>query len=199
MPLALRLLPVCTAALFTLPLASQARIGLGLGGVWSSALLRDSVVAPITVRPAIAPSLLLELSGALDSLYRIGLYLTVARGPVRTHSAGASQSLVTITTWEPALRLSRRVTMLEMGVTAGLRVVDPAAAVGVFRDGGTTSPVIGATLALAGPRVGGMDALLQASWSAARFSTTSLRLAGFTGEQTVHRAGLRLVFTRGGT
>jgi hypothetical protein len=192
-----RLLSFVTVTCVAFPATAQARIQAGIGLAASSALVEDFIVGPITVRPALAPTLSLSADWPLGTGYRLGLGASVARSMVKQHTGDLSEDIVTLSVWQPTVRVSRTVGQLELGARGGLHIYQPAQPIGLFSDGGTTTASVGADAGLPGFRVGALRLGLHADWMVARFSTTTLREFGFRGRQIVHRFGLRATVTGG--
>lgn len=188
---------LAAACCATAPLTAQVRIHVGAGAIASSNLVRDSILEPIAVRPALAPALTVGLDGVLDSVYRVGVSVTWAQGQLESHTPNATSPIVTLAVWEPAITLTRFLGPIEAGVRAGLQVYHAERPVGIFRDGGTVVPALGVSATWRGIAVAGARVGLEGVWTLSRFSTTTLDLSGFTGEQTVQRVGVRLRVTGG--
>ena len=178
-------------------LSAQLRVQVGGGVTASTMLVTDSILEPIRVRPALAPTLMVSLDGALDSVYRVGISVTVGSSMLRSHTPTATTDIVSLTVWQPAVRLGRYWGPLDVGLRAGLQVYRASRPVGIFRDGGKVTPTVGADLALRGPRIVGAQFGMAADWTLSRFNTTTLSLSGFSGEQTVQRVALRVTIAGG--
>ncbi|MEX0690487.1 MAG: hypothetical protein WD934_08325 [Gemmatimonadales bacterium] len=217
-----RLLPFVAAACVAFPATAQVRVQAGIGLAASSALVEDFIVKPITVRPALAPTLWFALDGRLDPTYRIGVGLGVARSTLRQHTEGQTSDIVTcsrifgtmacwveqhteqltydivtLTVWQPTIRVSRTLNALEVGARGGLQIYQAAQPIGLFLYGGTITPTVGVDAGLPGLRLGSLRVGLTADWMISRFSTSTLRLFGFRGKQMAHRFGLRIAVAGG--
>jgi hypothetical protein len=187
-----RLLSFVTVACLTFPATAQVRIQAGIGLAASSALVEDFIVKPITVRPALAPTLWFAVDGRLDPTYRIGVGLGVARSMLRQHTEQEAYDIVTLTVWQPTIRVSRILNALDVGARGGLQIYQAAQPIGLFLYGGTITPTVGIDAGLPGLRLGSLRVGLTADWMISRFSTSTLRLFGFRGKQMAHRFGLRV-------
>lgn len=185
-------------ALACVPVAAQVRVRAGIGPVGSTALVTDSILEPITSRPAMALAFTVELDGQLDSTYRAGLSVTVGRSTLRSHAPSGTTGIVPVTVWQPTVRLARFFGPVETGLRLGLQAYRASRPEGVFRDGGTVTPTVGLDVGWRGVRVGGARIGVTADWMVSRFSTTTLTLSGFSGEQVVHRLGVRATVAGGG-
>ena len=192
-----RLLSFVTVACVAFPATAQMRVQAGIGLAASSALVEDSIVRPITVRPALAPTLWFALDGRLDPTYRIGVGLGVARSMLRQYTEREAYDIVTLTVWQPTIRVSRTLNALDVGARGGLQIYQAAQPIGLFLYGGTITPTVGIDAGLPGLRLGSLRVGLTADWMISRFSTSTLRLFGFRGKQMAHRFGLRIAVAGG--
>jgi hypothetical protein len=174
---------------------AQVRVGLYLGPVASTRLLRDSILEPVSVRanPSLAAAVSAETT--LQGGYRAGLRLTASRSDVETHSPSqGSARVTTLTLWHPAGFLRHPITpWLVAEARIGLIIFAPSQRAGtLFREGASPRPALG--LGLGVQRALGRHMALEAftTYDVHRFSTAALRAAGFTGETVVHRFGLQV-------
>lgn len=178
---------------------AQVRVSLSAGVVASSDLVRDSLVRTVAVRPSPAPMVALTIDAPLDPAYRLGLTISASHGALAYH--GDSTSTVTnLTVWEPALRLSHRVTSsVALHGTLGIvlyRASTPAAT--LFQNGSPSEPTVGLGVDARWPigRRFGIGASLD--YSVHRFSTPALTADGFAGASTVHRLAVTVQLIGGG-
>lgn len=174
--------------------AAQTRLGIELLASASSALVRDSITTPLTLRPGPAPGLRLTLETRLDRAWQAGVGLSVQRSRLREHVAGGRRDLLTLTAWQAAVTLRRRLsaTVSAWGAIGALAYRPGQTAGTLFAAGAPVVPVAGLGLGLEHHLPPGLTLTLDAGYDAHRFSTTTLRQQGFGGEQLVHRLVLLL-------
>jgi hypothetical protein len=177
------------------PAAAQVRVGLHLGPIGSTRLVRDSIVEPVTVRPNIGLAAALTAETSVTGGYRAGVRLTATRSNVETHSASqGSAPVTTLTLWHPAAFLRHSIVpWLSAEARLGMFFYAPSQRTGTFfRDGVSPRPALGLGLGIERPLGSRMALEALVTYDVHRFSTAALRAAGFTGETVVHRFGLQL-------
>jgi hypothetical protein len=177
------------------PARAQLRIGLHLGPVASTRLVRDSIVEPVSVRPNVSLAAGLTAETALTGGYSAGIRLTATRGDLVSRTAlQGSARVTTLTVWHPAGFLRHDVVPgLVAEARLGLFLYSPSRRGGTFfRDGVSPRPALGLGLGLRRPLGRAMSVEAVATYDVHRFSTPALRAAGFTGETVVHRFGIQL-------
>lgn len=171
--------------------AAQVSVGVGLGAVRSSNLVRDSIVEPIAVRPRMAPQLEIRVTTPLSDRYQVAGELVVSHSTLMAH--GDSSTPVTgLTVWAPAAGLDAVATSwLRVEARLGLLLYHPADPQGtLFSAGSPVTPVLG--LGLRGARAigGGLAGAVHVRYDVHRFTTSQLETRGFTGQTIVHRVSL---------
>lgn len=177
---------------------SQVTIGLGLGGVASTHLVRDSIVETIAVRPQVAPQVTVRVEAPLAGRYRLSGDLAVSHSNVMAHGSGASTKVTGLTLWSPGVSL-RAAAAPWLGAEAriGILIYDPGDTGGtLFADGAPVTPQIGLGLHAERALGGALAASLDLRYDVHRFTTSSLRARGFTGGTVVHRVALGLTLYR---
>ncbi len=177
-------------------LTAQVAIHVSAGARYSSTLVRDSIVAPFTVRPAIAPAIAATATLPLDPPWSALAVLDVSRSEVRRLEAdGTTADVTAATTLALSLALERRLRPdLAARVGIGLLKYLPSEDVGLFRDGGGALFPLGQVGVVYAPPFGAARGLaLEARYDLHRFITPALRNEGFTAARTVHRVALALV------
>ena len=171
--------------------AAQVAVHVGVGARYSGTLVHDSVVAPLDVRPALAPAFAVTVALAPHRGWSGEAMLDVSWSTLRRHDAGgASTSLGGLGAVAFAVGLRRQ---LAAGVGAratvgGLKYL-PADEAGIFRGGASeVYPVLGFGVDYQPPFARGFT--LEARADAHRFLTQALRDAGFTEHRLVPRVTL---------
>lgn len=173
--------------------AAQVAVHVGVGARYTGTLVHDSVVTPLDVRPALAPTFALSVALAPHGGWSGEAMLDVSWSTLRRHDAGGtSTSLGGLGAVAFAVGLRRQ---LPAGVGArvivgGLKYL-PAEESGIFRAGaGEVYPVLGLGVDYQLP--GGRGLTLEARADAHRFLTQALRDVGFTEHRLVPRVTLAL-------
>ena len=188
---------LCGAALLSayppLRLSAQVSFRTSLGARYTSTLVHDYIVAPIDVRPALAPTLVLTAATPLRGGWTAQATLDVSTSELHRYDAdGSSVALGRLHTASFTVGLERR---LRAGFTAGLGVGGlkylPSEDSGIFRLG--SGPLAGlgtVTLGHALP-LGAWHRLgVEARYDVHGFTTPALRAEGFDASRTVHRVTL---------
>jgi len=171
------------------PICLSAQFRMSLGARHTSTLVRDSIVTPFTVRPALAPAAVLTFAVADREPWRAYGTADLAFSQLQRHEADGStldiQSLVTLSF---AAELERRL-FAGLDVRAGLGgllyLTDNS---GIFRLGGGGVHgvgMLGARYAL--PFATGLGLSLDARYDVHRFNTRALKNAGFIEGRLVSR------------
>lgn len=194
-------LALCLAS--GLPVAAAAQVGYhaAVGATWSTDIVRDVILVPITTRPGIAPTLFIGADLPLNGLYRMGLELSAGTASLTTRTPSQPNSDLDqgrITTLGALANLSGQVTP-GLRWRAGLGVLhyggpDDA---GIFAEGGTLRALFGAGLDYQLSTGHGWNPVISARYDYHRFSTKELRTQGFGLEQGVQRISVSVGVTRG--
>lgn len=168
--------------------AAQVSGHLSLGARYSTPLVKDSIVVPIDLQPAIAPTLQLGARGELGGPWTADATLDLSAARLKRHESGTTTETGSFTAIALTLGLRRE---LHPGVAGRLGfggLVYTADKSGVFQRGhGGVFPLVslGATYA---PPFGAryrLEAGLQ--YDLHRFITPALRTSGFPRPRPVHR------------
>ncbi|MGH7607022.1 MAG: hypothetical protein ACREME_06750 [Gemmatimonadales bacterium] len=167
-------------------LPAQVSIDVGAGARYSSALVHDSVVVPIDLRPANAPAVFLSVRDDLRGPWSADLTLDVSPSGLRRHEGGTAYDAGSVTTIAFTVGLRRD---FRPGVSGRISVGGLTYAgsdAGVFRDGsGGLFPVVGVAATYALRRFA-----IEARYDLHRFITPALRTMRFSTARPVHRIGL---------
>jgi hypothetical protein len=172
------------------PAVAQVRAGIRAGASLSSALVRDSITETLSVTPRPGMSLTLSLDAPISETYRVEVAFSSSWSRLVERSAGDSRTVVDLAVWHPRLVLEWRLTRdLRLRGSAGALLYRPRHTGGnLFQQGLPIIPVLGAGVGFERPLAGGFHLTADAAWTIHRFTTTSLRAAGFVGERPVQRA-----------
>ena len=186
-------------------LPGQVSFHLALGARYSSTLVHDSIVTPFDLRPALAPTLLLSVRGALRPGWSADATLDVSPSKLRRHEAsGSFDGGGTFTAFAFTVGLRRHFApgaSARLGV-GGLRYA--GSQTGVFREGsGGIFPLgtVAATYALPLSFARKHQLDVEARYDVHKFITPALRTEGFVDTRPVHRVAvlLRMGWGGGGT
>jgi hypothetical protein len=195
------LLALCLASGFPVTAAAQVGYYAGVGATWSTDIVRDVILVPITTRPGIAPTLFIGADLPLNGLYRMGLELSAGTASLTTRTPSQPNSNLDqgrITTLGALANLSGQVTP-GLRWRAGLGVLHyggPGDA-GIFAQGGTLRALFGAGLDYQLSTGHRWNPVISARYDYHRFSTQELRTQGFGLEQGVQRISVSVGVTRG--
>lgn len=179
--------------LLLLPAARTATAQVGasvqIGVVTMSDLVRDSILAPLAISPAAAPTLAVRLTGALADGWRVGALGQVSRGKVDLIEAGVADSLTTLTVWHAGILLERRITdRVSAEGSVGMLFYAPSRTRATLFQDGTPRPLVwGLGVGYAVPVAGRIRLGLHARYDAHRFNTPRLRTQGFNEDRVIHR------------
>ena len=162
-----------------------------LGARFSTALVKDSIVVPIHLKPGIAPALLLSVRDQFHGPYTGDLTIDLSPTTLKREESGTSTDAGSVTTVAFTLGLRRA---LHPGVAArvglgGLMYLTDNT--GVFQQGdGGLFPLIALGASYA-PSFGARQQLEVAlNYDVHRFITPALRSTGFPNPRPVHRLAL---------
>jgi hypothetical protein len=175
-----------------LPLRAQVTAGLRLGAVGSTALARDSIVAPVTARQNIAPLVGLRVEIPLRGVYRVAGELDVSRSNLMSRS-DVSQTVVTgLTTWQPTIAVRVPATPWLTGEARLSAIMyAPSRKTGtLFSAGAPIRPALGLGITAARSLGRSWNLAVALQYDIHRFTTTALRARGFVDDTVVHRVGL---------
>lgn len=166
--------------------AAQVSVYVGAGARYSTALVEDVIVVPVTLRPAVAPALLLSVQDELRGPWLVDGTLDVSPGGLRRHESGTTYDAGSVTTVAVTIGVRRTFSNGIIGRLAVGGLVYTGASDGVFRDGSGGLMPMGS---LSGAyEVRGF--LLEARYDAHRFITPALREMRFNNQRLVHRLGV---------
>jgi hypothetical protein len=166
-------------------LAAQVSVHLGVGARYGTPLIRDSIVVPIELRPAIAPTLLLSVHDDLRGPWTADATLDVTPTPLRRFESGTTYDAGSVTTVAFTVGVRRT---FRTGITARFAVGGLAYAGsgdGPFRDGSGLMPLgsVAASYDIRGFSV-------EARYDVHRFITRALQDMRFNNPRVVHRVAL---------
>ncbi|MEP7325930.1 MAG: hypothetical protein ABI836_08285 [Gemmatimonadota bacterium] len=188
------ILSVMTFALATAASAQQVRIGARLGATWSSTLMKDVIVNPITVKAGIAPTLALTASIPSGKKYRIGLEAVFSTASVKAKESGTTTDLGSLRTAALMLAADGPLMVRDFYFRIGVGFLKylPSDKTGIFLQGGSariTGNFTAEYRRILRPGWYGMGAI---RYGLSSFTTKELQSRGFTRSQVVHRVGLEL-------
>jgi hypothetical protein len=171
-------------------LAAQVSLRASLGARFSTALVKDSIVVPIHLKPGIAPALLLSVRDEFRGPYMGDLTLDLSPTTLKREESGTATDAGSVTTVAFTLGLRRE---LHAGVAArlglgGLKYLTDNT--GVFQQGeGGIFPLI-ALGASYTPSFGVRQLEVALNYDVHRFITPALKSTGFPNPRPVHRVAL---------
>ena len=172
-------------------LAAQLSARLSLGARYSTPLVRDSLVAPIDLRTAIAPALAIGVRDAMRGPWSFDGGLEFSRATLDRQESGTSTDIGSVSIVALTVGLRR---VLRPDVAAKLAfggLVYRGNSTGVFANGnGGLFPLVSLGASYL-PKIGAARALeLGLQYDLHRFITPALRNVGFNKARPVHRIAL---------
>lgn len=185
---------VVVIALLPGALSAQVQWTARLGAVVSTKIVSDEIVSPLTVTPAVAPTLLLGGSIPMDAKgRRFSIELGLASGSYASQENGTTTPLGTLRTATLTAGAGGfMVPHLRWRVALGFIKYLPAEKSGIFQDGAPTPLVGGAGLEYRHTWRPGWDLSAAIGWDYHRFTTPHLQSQGYTGSEDVHRITLTI-------
>lgn len=186
---------VCLLALLTVQplnrLTAQVSLRLALGGRYSTALVHDSLVGPIDLQPALAPTLQLGLRDEFKGPWTGDVTLDLSSSKLKRHESGGDVDAGSVTAVALMFGL-RRDLATNVGARVGIGgLVYSGSDLGVFQQGsGGILPLVSLATTYA-PSFGerhGIEFALQYDFH--RFLTPALRSVGFNHPRPVHRIAI---------
>lgn len=174
-------------------LSAQVSLQPSLGLRYTSTMVRDAIVTPLTVRPALAPTLALTVTTPLERGWAGQATLDVSTSALERHDAdGTTTNLGRVSTLAFTVGVRHGVAAgLSAAAGAGGLTYFPAHDTGIFRQGAGSIAGLGMVTVeyalAAGVRYG---LAAQARYDVHRFTTPALRSEGFDSARTVHRVTL---------
>jgi hypothetical protein len=172
-------------------LAAQVSLRLSLGGRYSTALVHDSLVVPIDLHPALAPTLQLGLRDEFKGPWTGDLTLDLSSSKLKRHESGSDLDAGSVTAVALTFGL-RRDLAPNIGARFGIGgLVYSGSNLGVFQQGsGGILPLVSLATTYT-PAFGarhGIELALQYDFH--RFVTPALRSVGFNHPRPVHRIAI---------
>lgn len=179
-------------SIVTVPLAAQVRWSARLGATYSTPIVSDQVVSPVTISPGVAPVLLLGGSIPMDRRgRRFGIEVALASGGYAAKENGVSTHLGTLRTATVTVDAEGE---MRPGLwwRAGIGFISylPAERSGIFQDGAPTRVAGEAGLEYRRVWRPGWEISGVLRWDYHRFTTPHLQSLGYTGGEDVHRITL---------
>ena len=188
-----RLAAAMLAALAASRLAAQVTVSVQAGGRYSSALVRDSIVTPFDVRPALAPVVVVTLAAPLQHDWAPVVTVDFSTSTLTRHDAdGSCTNLDRVSTLAFTVGVRRRLPAgFTVGAGAGGLKYLPSEDSGIFRQGSGALAGVGAlTLGHVLPLGAGRHVSIEARYDLHPFITPALRAEGFDASRLVHRVAL---------
>jgi hypothetical protein len=180
------------------PVPAQVTLGARIGALWSSNLVRDSIVTTVTARPRIAPLVALRVEIPLRDSYRIAGELAASHSTLMSYSPDGDAPVTGLTVLAPALAIRVPATPWLTGeARLGAVLYAPSRKTGtLFSAGSPIRPTLGLGLSADRPlgRLWGLAIAVQ--YDVHKFTTTALRAQGFVDESVVHRVAIMLALSR---
>ncbi|MBI1966992.1 MAG: hypothetical protein HYS40_03290 [Gemmatimonadetes bacterium] len=173
-------------------LTAQVEVHLSAGARYTSTLVRDQIVAPLTIRPAIGPALALTVIERSGGLWAGDATLDLSWGGLERHDAGgSSQRINSLTTLALTVGVRRQLLpgMVGRAGVGGLKYF-PGDESGVFRDGAGVAALVSVAVDFAPPFAARRRLGITARYDAHHFLTPALRSVGFFESRLVHRVAL---------
>jgi hypothetical protein len=169
---------------------AQWTIQLSAGGRYSSALVRDSIVTPITVRPTLGAAFALTVTTPVQEGWAGEAAVDVTVAGHEAKGGGTTTDLGGLTAIAVTVAVRRTVRpRLAMRGGAGALFYAPERDAGVFRAGtGGVRPLGVAAVEWTPPTRWGVA--LEARYDIHRFTTPALRGVGLLDSRVVHRIAL---------
>lgn len=172
-------------------LAAQVAVRAGVGARFSTALVNDSIVVPVALKPGLAPALQLTVRDELKGPWAGDLTVDLSPSQLKREESGTTSDAGSATMMAITLGLHREVypgVAARLGVGGLLYLSDNA---GVFNQGsGGLFPLVGLGASYA-PTFGARYSFqIGLSYDVHRFITPALRSVGFNDPQPVHRIAL---------
>ena len=179
------------------PLTAQTRLTVRLGVTGSTHLIEDQIVAPITVKPSLAPTLTLGASLPAAPRYDAGLELAFSAGGSKVIENGVNTSYGTIKTLALTAGIDGPlISTVRWRGSVGILKYWGSSEQGIFRQGGPTAVLVGLGAEYRHSWQPGLELIFAARYDWHRFTTDELKSRGFTRSTDVHRVGLSLGITR---
>ena len=175
----------------TLGLSAQASLRVSAGARYSTSLVRDSLVVPVTLRPAIAPAVALGVRDGMKGPWSFDGALEFSRATLDRRESGSSTGIGSVSIIALTLGLRREVATDFAGKLAVGGLVYRGGGTGVFSNGnGGVFPLVSLGASYA-PKIGSSRGLeLGLQYDLHRFITPALRTVGFNKARPVHRLAL---------
>ncbi|HWC74362.1 MAG TPA: hypothetical protein VG454_10545, partial [Gemmatimonadales bacterium] len=174
-------------------LPAQVALHAAVGARFSSALVHDSIVAPVDAKPAIGPSLALAISQRTNGPWIPDANLDVSWASLQRQESGTTTKFNSITGIAFTVGVSREVRhgLFARAGFGGIKYL-PSDETGMFRGGSGlwangTASLYWIPATLGGPA---HDIGVLLRYDVHKFSTPALHAEGFTSSQWVHRISL---------
>jgi hypothetical protein len=169
--------------------AGQVHVNVDVGVLLSTRLVRDSIVAPLSVTPDPALTAGARVTTDLEGAWRMGVLGRVGRSDLEVREADTDTSLTTLTVWHLGALLSRHFTdRASADVTIGILFYRPSLRRANLFQGGEPRPLVwGVGVQYEHPVSRRIWAGLRLGYDGHRFGTETLRANGFRDKRFVHR------------
>jgi len=172
------------------PAGAQTRVGLRTGITTSSRLVRDSLgteAVESRINPAAVLGVLFDTRVRSDIL--LGASIAVGRSNLVRQTVDEKVAIARLTIWHPSISVGHPLSpWLEGHARLGVLVYRPDRQLGtIFGTSAPTATTYGAVVSASRPLGGRLLGSIDVAYDYHRFGTTTLRIAGFVGETSVHR------------
>lgn len=192
------LLLACAAILFGVgPASAQASVRLSAGATMGTDLAQDNLGGPITLKPAVAPTIALAVIHPVGHGYRLLLEGQFGSSTLKVTDNGSKDALGALRTLGVVLLLDGPIaTRLRWQAGAGALMYRPAEQQGLFLEDSPTRWLLVAGATWSQSVAAGIDLVVTGRYDFSTFTTRHLDTIGYSQFTTVQRGGLFLGLER---
>jgi len=176
---------------------SQTAVRVSAGATVWSPLVNDNLGGPITLRPAIAPTLALNVSHPVGQGYRMALEGQFGTSTLNVDDSGATDDLGTLRTLGLVVLLDGPIaSTFRWHAGGGALFYKPTDPQGVFLDGSLSRWLLVAGATWSKRVAAELELVATARYDFSTFTTSHLSDVGYSQFTSVHRGGLFLGLER---
>lgn len=187
-------------------LSAQFEVHLSAGARLTTSLVKDQIIAPVSVGAAVAPALTLSVLDRPrpDSPWAPDVAIDLSHSDVHVDDAGSgtTQTLTSLTTVAFTVGVRRTLPSgLAARVGLGALKYIPGEQIGIFKDGVGLASLASIALDYTPATVAQGRVGVSLRYDVHRFNTTALRAVGFADPRLIHRVALLVrarLLSRGG-